>query len=257
MKKIISIILMLIMVISVLTACEKKEETNDANEYLGGSENTSEQADNEVQNTEQTDNEVQSTEKNDVETYTNENGSAFTVNTDVSGEIISGNPIDSNKIDLNGVEFNLPCPVTDLLDNGFSFRGNTVNNKTYDAKATASFIGCDLKYNEMNTCYYLLSIYNGADSVKKIEECELQSITINCNEKSDSRLCDFVLPGGITENSTAADVLNVYGNPYDSTYFKSGSMSNRGLYYYNNDSSVSYEFIFHDDGTLIRIKISY
>lgn len=69
-------------------------------------------------------------------------------------------------------------------------------------------------------------------------------------------ITDFVLPGGIIADSTAADVLSVFGNPNEAEGFESGYNLDDQLSYENNDKSgLSYHFTFNEDGTLYSCSI--
>jgi len=249
MKKIVAIIMILIIVMSVFAGCGKKAATTDTETNINNQENITSQLTNEDQTATETDSEQ----------IINKKGVAFEVNTDISGEIKSSvNPLNSNKIILNGVEFGLPCPTADLFNKGFSLRDNLSFQNSFKANMKTNLSGFfDLIYDEKYTCASIKAIYNGADSEKTLEECELYQISIDCGNMDENSFCDFVLPGGITKNSTAADVLNVYGNPYDNAYFESGSTGRNVLAYWNNNSSVSYEFKFNDGGTIDSISIGY
>ena len=69
---------------------------------------------------------------------------------------------------------------------------------------------------------------------------------------------NWVIPGGITPQSTAADVLEIFGNPSTTKEFDEYSyMDDKYLIYSNNkDTGISYTFTFYEDGTIEKIGVS-
>ena len=68
----------------------------------------------------------------------------------------------------------------------------------------------------------------------------------------------WVLPGGLTQNSTAADVLSVFGEPGGNADFGSGARAEANTLYYpdQKDSGISYTFLFRTDGRLVSAELS-
>lgn len=68
---------------------------------------------------------------------------------------------------------------------------------------------------------------------------------------------DWVLPGGITPRSTAADVLSVYGMPRENRLFgkKSHNTENELYYTEHEKTGLSYVFRFQPDGTLVSAEL--
>ena len=67
----------------------------------------------------------------------------------------------------------------------------------------------------------------------------------------------WVLPGGITPNSTAADVLSVYGLPGNNADFGAGARADGDTLYYPDQaaSGLSYIFVFQSDGKLLSAEL--
>ena len=96
---------------------------------------------------------------------------------------------------------------------------------------------------------------NYTDAECKIADCYISSIMLFREEVSD--LSEFVFAGGITQNSTVADVFTYFGSPMDTTDFNSGSVIVKEVEYWKNKvSNLTYTFDFKDNGDIKYIAIS-
>ena len=74
----------------------------------------------------------------------------------------------------------------------------------------------------------------------------------------DQNVSSWVLPGGITAKSTAADVLSVFGDPNNTKTFsaESGNTENSLIYISEEKTGLSYSFNFNQDGTIVDVELS-
>ena len=97
---------------------------------------------------------------------------------------------------LEGVVYSLPCPVSVLLENGF-----TINEKGSDSVVPShSFGWVELTYNNRS---YRTIADNYADYATCMENCFVTTMTASVNDPQ----FDLVFPGGITLGTGEADVI--------------------------------------------------
>lgn len=237
-SKILCTVLVVLMMFSMLVGCSiaENKDIDTATEQL------QENVDN-------------STAKVNNEKIINDDGEEFIVDTTKMGEIIDNyESISSSKITIENVEYNLPFAVSELINNGWSLPdSNYVSfDNAFDPETSTSLVSFSM-YNKDNKSINLREVYNSSSEIKKIEECTLTSI--NLDEYYE---IGFILPGGITNNSTAADVLSVFGNPNNTNDFEWGYNLDDQLSYMNhNNSNLTYHFTFNDDGTIYAVTVAY
>lgn len=256
MKKLLAIILTITAIATLFSSCSNNDTTNDSN--------NNEQVNQNNEDVQSENNQADDTTKNTSASNTNnkiinDDGEEFIVDTSVKGSIKTGaESIDSNKVIINGVTYEIPCMTSELFNNGFYLSDNMTFENEFDANASTNLISFDL-YNDEGNFIDLSQIYNNSDSTKTLEECLLTELRIDVDEITYADAAfDFVLPGGITKDSTAADILEIYGNPNSSDVFKNGYNLEHQLTYNNHNSShMSYSFCFNDDGTLSLAVFTY
>lgn len=250
MKKITAIILMMIMVVSVFASCGKDTTTNTPDNVNNDNVQT------ETEQPENNDSNEQPVQ-NSNDKIVNDDGEEFIVDTSVKGSIKDGaDGINSKKIILDGVTYEVPCAVSQLFDNGYRLGKNMTFEDAFDADSTTNLISFDLYNADGRNFVMLRQIFNNSDSVKTLQECLFTGLKIEVYNIDSDDSFDFVLPGGITKTSTAADVLEVFGNPNGNSNFDYGYNLDAQLSYENhNESHMTYHFTFNDDGTLYAIGI--
>lgn len=96
---------------------------------------------------------------------------------------------------LEGVVYALPCPVSVLLENGF-----TINENNSDSVVASRYFGwVELQYNNQS---YRAIVDNYADYATTVENCFVTSMEASVNGPE----FDLVFPGGIGLGSSEADV---------------------------------------------------
>ncbi len=232
MKKIVAMVLIVLAVMSILmlSACGSEEDSKTDKSEASASEDVS---------------------KNDIEQNEESDDEAFIVPTENKGTIKEGVSINSNEVTISGKTYAFPVKISDLLSDGWYLSDNLEFDNEFGAKGTTSLIGFSL-YHEDGSEISLSSLYNDSDEVKKFEECILTGIEIYIYDN-----VDFVFPGGITNKSTAADVLAVYGDPNETTDFDSGYNLNKQLTYVGNkETGFRISYVFNEvDGTLYAANI--
>lgn len=171
----------------------------------------------------------------------NDSGTQFTPDLTIKGEIKKGTcNVDGTTVTVDGVTFDLPLKISDLLDKGFSIPYDMPDDLVAP-KSPFKLIGYCF-YKGDNKSFYFDRVYNDTDSEAKIEDCLITAISIYTDYNEN-----FVLPGGITEKSTAANVLSVFGNPYDNKKFADGFNGDSALDYIDNKKSgASFRFEFYN-----------
>lgn len=225
------------------TACGKNDEASnsDANKTTNNSSSSNETNDNTT-----------------IDKIVSEDGDEFVVDMTTKGEVdTNAEGINSNKFTVVGTSFTLPCNTADLFNSGWHLSSNMTFDNNFEPETQTSLVSFYLyPPEEIGYSIDLRSIYNENSENRPIEECELTGIYLNGYSSSDD--ADFVLPGGITEKSTAADVLSVFGNPNDNSNFEYGYNLDDQLTYENhNNTGLTYSFTFNDDGTLYSVRIEY
>ena len=180
-----------------------------------------------------------------------ENGRRLKVDYETPGTIAEEAPgIGSKSFTLMGTTLEVPFLTSKLIENGWTFYSESVGQKMVSPETEANIMGFDMYLND--AAYLTLGrLQNTASGEKPATECYVTKLTINMAEG-----VEFVLPGGITQASTAADVLAVYGDVLENDSFDHVQVGNTMLYYAEHkDTGLSFYFGFNEDGTLSGVTI--
>lgn len=186
-----------------------------------------------------------------------ENGKKLMVDYETPGTIAEDAPdIASTTLVIHGVSLEMPFQTSALVDSGWTFYSEDVGQQMVAANTEASMMGFSMYLNE--TAYVDLgSVINNDASQKPVLECSVTRLTINLLDSMEDDGFDFVLPGGITKDSTAADVLAAYGDVLENENFEYVQVGNTMLYYADQkESGLNFYFGFHEDGTLDCVTVS-
>ncbi len=164
-------------------------------------------------------------------------------------------PLGSKKLVVNGLTVEMPIQIAALLSNGWAFYSEETAQMPVAAKTETNVMGFSLYLEE--TAYLDITVVsNSADTKKPISECTARRLVIDLDLEDAAEL-EIVLPGGITQDSTSADVLAVYGDVLENPNFEYVQVGKKMLYYVGNlESGLNYYFGFNDDGTLNGVTIS-
>lgn len=248
MKKVLAIILMMTIIVSLFAACGNDATTN-----------TPDDVNNDNIQTNQTENDENNKQpaQNDTNKIVNDDGEEFIVDTSVKGSIKDdAESINSKKIVLDGITYDLPCAVSQFFDDGYRLGKNMTFEDAFDANSTTNLVSFHMYNKDDRNFINFRQIFNNSDSEKTLKECLLTGLQISVYDINSDDSFDFVLPGGITKSSTAADVLEVFGNPNGNANFEYGYNLDDQLTYKNhNESHMTYHFSFNEDGTLYSLSI--
>ncbi len=176
----------------------------------------------------------------------------FTVDLTARGEVAEdAAEITEKTVIINGHSYTLPVHYSDLIDNGWNLpEGYTFVNR-YQPNTTTQLVGFFLE--DGNGGKLLIGqAKNPTDEEVGLENCLIGSLSCN-----NVNTVDFVLPGGITANSTAADVIEIFGNPEDSEHFAWVSFDEDTLIYHENVASgVSFYFNFESNGRIKSFSVT-
>ncbi len=242
MKKLLALFAALALVLTLFAACGKKEN-NDANAEQNATNVSTEE-------TETKENADKNDSDNNVsaQKIVNDDGEEFIVDTSVKGTIKEGAAsIHDSKVVLNGKEYNFPIKISDLIADGWHFSENQVAEDDVAPETLALTNGVYL-FSANGDEITIRSVYNELSEAAPIEDCLAAGIKIDAESEDD---IDFVYPGGITKDSSAADVLSIFGDPNKTNDFDYGYNLDEQLSYENNNNSgITYHFTFNEDGTL-------
>lgn len=186
-----------------------------------------------------------------------ENGKRLKVDYETPGSVAAESAeLNSATVVINGQTLQMPFAVSALVQNGWHFYSEDSGQQMISANTLASVMGFTLYWNE-EPYLDLSAVRNDSTVEKPVLECTVDTLIMDLDLENMSDL-DFVLPGGITGASTAADVLSVYGDVTDNGSFDHVQVGNTMLYYVDNEQTgLSFYFGFREDGTLKRISISF
>ncbi len=186
-----------------------------------------------------------------------ENGTRLRVDYETPGTINpEAVPLDSTTIAISAMLYEMPITMSSLVNNGWVLYDEAMGQQTVAGKTEANVLGFNL-YQENVAYLDITSVKNDADGTKPILDCKITRLVFNISGEHAGKL-DFVLPGGITGQSTAADVLAVYGDVLENDHFDHVQVGKTMLYYAENvQTGLSFYFGFNEDGTLNGVSISY
>ena len=146
-------------------------------------------------------------------------------------------------IQLEGQLYSLPCPVSELLANGFTIQEN---NSTMEIGA-GSYGWIELRYNNQS---YRCIVDNYADYATIAENC---FITTMESDKYEPKF-DLVIPGGITCGDSKSKVLSVLQNfNYEEDIY--GEYIYYTIYHPEDMYGANFTIVVEND-TVISIEVS-
>ncbi len=247
MKKLFALLLAITMLF-LLGSCTKGGNNTDTTTP----ENTTNQTQNTENNNEETT--IQTDTNNKI---VNDDGEEFIVDISNYGKVKEdAAAISDNKFELAGTTYTFPIKMSELFDNGWKLSDGYEYQTEFDANTQTNLISYYLVH-ESGLKIILEQMTNDSAEKKDIKECTLTRFCLDTYYlETDS---DFVLPGGIVPASTAANILEVFGNPNTSTDFTgySFNLDDQLTYSKHPTSNISYSFAFNDDGTLYSVHIDY
>lgn len=187
----------------------------------------------------------------------NEEGVTFDVDLIRKGKLAeNAESIDSDYIVINNKKYRFPIPVSDMISDNWWIAGKYSSEKI-EANSLTSLLG-DFKLYSLEGVYISMhKLCNETDEDKSMEDTILTEFSISRDEETGEFSADFILPGGIIPESTAADVVSVYGDPNDPLEFDFGKSDSDSLkYIYNYSSKNNYHFAFRQDGTLEYVNVT-
>ncbi len=266
-KKILTLLMAVMMLLSLLSACGEKGSDGDdalADNQAQGSDNSHDQKEPEGNDQEQEDpKEDDSKEEDPVvddpknDELINEDGVKFEVSLENKGEVVSDVPVSSDQIVLAGKSYSFPLDLSMVFDDGWYLQEDAKEVWRWEFKEETEYdlSGVSLFYDDYSD-FDVVRAYNPNQVARDLYGCqvlELRMRHFNTYVYSDF---DFVLPGGITKNSTAADVLEVFGNPYTTNDFEEAESFQSALRYTNHkQTGMSFNFSFWEDGRLRSLTV--
>lgn len=185
----------------------------------------------------------------------------LSVDMDATG-VVAENPapMDSGKITLGNKEYTFPMLISELTDDGWYFDENArerlAEMELIPANSTETLADMNLFHNEYagGMRLMLLGVYNDGDEEAELRDCYLGAMAVNATMAANPEDINIVLPGGITFNSTASDVVAAYGDSYDHPEFLGAQLDSSSAEYRGNNFNVS--FTFEEDGRINYIYYS-
>ncbi|MBR3974780.1 MAG: hypothetical protein IKJ88_02855 [Clostridia bacterium] len=246
MKKLFALLLAVTMLFLLVSCTKDENNTNTDSETTTSQTQSSENNDSETIESEPV-----------VDKIVNEDGEEFIVDISNYGKVKEdAAAISDNKFELAGTTYTFPIKMSELFDNGWKLSDGYEYQTEFDANTQTSLISYYLVH-ESGIKIILGQITNDSAEKKDIKDCILTRFSIDTYYLETD--ADFVLPGGIVPMSTAANILEVFGNPNTTTDFTmySYSMDDQLTYSKHASSNISYSFKFNDDGTLYSVHINY
>lgn len=173
-----------------------------------------------------------------------------TLSVDVeSTGVVSETPMDQKKIIIAGKEYDFPFLASDLIDDGWYFDEYVRENLApVEADTIKNLSDINLYHDEYGFRIMLLLADNSGGEEKEIRDCLIAKIGINSSMSDNPENIDIVLPGGITWQSTAADVVSVYGAAENNPNFLQVKFDGCSADYFGELFSVN--FTFFEDGSI-------
>lgn len=199
---------------------------------------------------------TEETTEETVDGYEGEKGKPLTVDFTTHGTRDEGAAALNTKTFLfNGTTYEYPFSIASMLENGWRFYSEDVSLQTVSASTEASVMGFNFYHGDL-LCAELSRIVNASEEVAPVKDCTVSCMTIYTTQEESDDALSFVLPGGITDASTAADVIEVFGPALDNMTFESVQTGASLLYYScHKETGLSYAFGFRDDGTIESVMI--
>lgn len=162
-------------------------------------------------------------------------------------------PVDSSTFSLCGKTYTMPIRISDLIADGW--KSSASDTIKFKAKTRTQLIGYTLTAPD-GSQLDAKAIYNDSDQDLPMDQTLLVSFWINDQKVKDGS--KLVIPGGICPDSTAADVVTLYGRPDATSLFREHNNGENTLYYgYPGDLPLEYQFSFDKYGRLYNIDVEY
>ena len=180
----------------------------------------------------------------------------LSVDTEATGVVQESATAEKKAVTIGEKEYEFPVLVSDLIDDGWYFDDSVQTRlDTVEANTIAALPDISLYHNEYQFRIVLIEVNNDSDAEKPVRDCKLIKVGVNGSAAVDASKIKFVLPGGITWQSTAADVVSVYGTAENHPeYFSKVKHMGSTADYTGDLFSVS--FTFFEDGTIEYICFS-
>lgn len=190
--------------------------------------------------------------------YEGENGKPLKVDFMTHGTVSEDAPaLDSRKIVIAGASYEFPCSVSHFTENGWHFYSDDIAEQSVSASTETNVMGFTLYAEEGRSSLEIDRLRNDASGKSAVKDCLVTKLTVSVVSDAGERL-EFILPGGITERSTAADVIEVFGPAVDNTSFGYVQTGTSLLYYAEHETSdMSFAFHFSDDGAITGFVVIY
>ena len=183
----------------------------------------------------------------------NKDGKKFTADLTTEG-VTAKMDLGSKSVKLCGKTYTMPLKLKDLTADGWELTSINFKNE-FKPQVVTNLASFSMK-NADGVFLELNEAYNDTKTTQKLEDCLITSISFS-NLSNDSSKSSFIFPGGITEDSTAGDIVKVYGNPNDSKIFEgySYNLETQLTYTKHKDSGLTLTYTFDDDGQLSYAKV--
>lgn len=246
MKRVFALLLAITMLF-LLVACGEKE--NDTQVDSNSTTNQTQSSD---------DKETTGTEGDaNTNKIVNDDGDEFIADVSASGKVKEGaESLSSNKFELAGTTYTFPIKMSELFANGWDLSKGYEYKTEFDANTKTDLISYYLVH-ESGMKIHLDQMTNDSSEKKDIKECTLTGFSVQTYDLVAET--DYALPGGIVPLSTAANVIEVLGNPNTTTEFTgySYNLEKQLTYSKHTSSNISYSFTFNEDGTIYAVHIDY
>ena len=196
----------------------------------------------------------------------NKDGVLCDIDISTKGEILAdAEPLSSKVIVLDGIKYYMALNISELISYGWELEApKAYENQIFLNHVVLSesgyyegdkYLRANMLVNDNGVEIDMKAVYNSYGTYF-LTSCTVTQMTISFTDDAYKAPSDFILPGGITANSTAADVIKVYGNPNKSKKFLHSESTEDSFKYSSQDeSSITYEFKFNEDGSLKQVEI--
>lgn len=252
MRKRIALLIALCMTVLVLSACGSDVPAGTGAQDVGTTAPAQNSSGTEPAQESTNDDQLQNTQITDP--Y---DGTVLKVDTSRKGVVAQGaEAVNSKQVVINGVVYGFPFLAGQLFDNGWSLAPNANADQEFGAGMSTQLLGCNLFYEERDYLH-IQTIQNASDTPKTLKDCLVTACRIEIGYRLNmEKTFSFVLPGGITWDSTASDVLAAYGPTQNNSYFDMVRVSENGLQYLNHKTpGMQYSFSFNEDGSLYSVSV--
>lgn len=184
-------------------------------------------------------------------------GTTLAVDTSWNGTVQeNAEPVGSNTVIINSVSYEFPFAAAQLFENSWVLSSNVSIPESFASGARTDLVGVSLYYEDRDYLS-LRHVYNNGDIPKPLNDCLVTGLNISIGYRlTMEKTFSFVLPGGITWDSSAADVIAAFGPAQNNANFDTVRVLEKQLTYMDSkDSGLQYIFSFNEDGTIYSITI--